>query len=122
MTIGPGWQQPEGIEDSFHAGAWRAASEMLPFRAELYASAWQRIGPAFVPERLLEVVEMGDQADPAELKDWKDVARLVRLGIDDELLARLTSDLIPPPHLRQLHKSWSTMVEHSPSPMVRPQP
>ena len=101
------------IEESFHAGAWRAAFEMLPVRAEMYASAWQRIGPAFVPERLLEVVEMGDEADPAELGDWQEVARLVRLGIDDELLALLTSDLIPPPHLRQLHMSWASMVEHS---------
>ncbi len=37
------------IEESFHAGAWRAASEMLPDRGEMYASAWQRIGAAFVP-------------------------------------------------------------------------
>ena len=108
------------IEESFHAGAWRAASEMLPVRAEMYATAWQRIGPAFVPERLLEVVEMGDQAEPGELKNWQEVARLVRLGIDDELMALLTSDFIPPAHIRQLHMSWATMVKHSQSPSRQP--
>ena len=101
------------IEESFHAGAWRAASEMLPDRGEMYAAAWQRIGAAFVPERLLEMVEMGDQSDPIELKNWQDVARLVRLGIDDELLALLTSDSIPPAHLRQLHMSWAAMLAQS---------
>ena len=101
------------IDESFHAGAWRAASEMLPIRAEMYASAWQQIGPAFVPDQLLEIVEMGDRADPEELLEWQEVARLVRLGIDDELLALLTSDLIPPPHLRQLHRSWAAMVDQS---------
>lgn len=104
------------VDESFHAGAWRAASEMLPIRAEMYALAWQRIGPAFVPDRLQEIIELGDRADPDELREWQEVARLVRLGIDDELLALLTFDSIPPPHLRQLHRSWSTMVEQSRSP------
>jgi hypothetical protein len=103
------------IDESFHAGAWRAASEMLPIRAEMYALAWQRIGPAFVPGRLLEIVDMGDRADPEELVEWQEIARLVRLGIDDELLALLTSDLIPPPHLRQLHRSWAAMDDQSQS-------
>lgn len=101
------------VDESFHAGAWKAACEMLSVRAEMYASAWQRIGPAFVPQRLLEVVEAGSRADPMELHRWQEVARLVRLGIDDELLALLTSDMIPPPHLRQLHKPWATMAEQS---------
>ena len=56
---------------------------------------------------------MGDQGDPVELKNWQDVARLVRLGIDDELLALLTSDSIPPAHLRQLHMSWAAMLDQS---------
>ena len=109
------------IEESFHAGSWRAALEMLSVRAEMYAWAWQRIGSAFVPERLLEMVEMGDQGDPVELKNWQDVARLVRLGIDDELLGLLTSDAIPPAHLRQLHMSWAAMLDQSQYPKVRPQ-
>jgi hypothetical protein len=103
------------IDESFHVGAWRAAVEMLPIRAEMYAATWQRIGPAFVPEQLLQLVDMGDQADPDDLSHWQDVARLARLGIDDELLALLTSDSIPPPHLRQLHRSWATMIEQSQS-------
>jgi hypothetical protein len=108
------------IDESFHAGAWRAASEMLSLRAEMYASAWQRIGPAFVPDQLQELVEVGDRADPEELVRWQEVARLVRLGIDDELLALLSSDSIPPPHLRQLHMSWAKMVEHSQTPSRQP--
>jgi hypothetical protein len=109
-----------GIDESFHAGAWRAASELLPVRAEMYALAWQQIGPAFVPDQLLEMVEMGDRADPEELLEWQEVARLVRLGIDDELLALLTSDLIPPPHLRQLHRSWAAMGDQSQPSQVGP--
>lgn len=101
------------IDESFHGGAWRAASEMLSIRADLYAVAWRRIGPAFVPERLVELVQMGDEADPEELREWQDVARLVRLGIDDELLALLTADSIPPPHIRQLHLPWKRMLEGS---------
>jgi hypothetical protein len=101
------------VDESFHVGAWRAAIEMLPARAEMYAAAWLEIGPAFVPEQLLELVDMGDRADPDELLEWQEVARLVRLGIDDELLALLTADSIPPPHLRQLHRSWATMLEKS---------
>lgn len=101
------------VDESFHAGAWRAASEMLSVRADLYASAWQQIGSAFVPERLVELVQVGEEGDPEELAEWQDVARLVRLGIDDELLALLTADLIPPPHLRQLHMAWKSMLEES---------
>ena len=55
---------------------------MLPVRGDMYASAWQRIGSGFVPERLLEMVEMGDQGDPLKLSHWQDVTRLVRLGIE----------------------------------------
>jgi hypothetical protein len=102
------------VDETFHVAAWRAASEILSMRAAIYASAWQRIGPAFVPNRLVELVRLGKQADPGELRKWQDVARLVRLGIDDELLAVLTSDSIPPPHLRQLHMPWQKMLDESP--------
>jgi hypothetical protein len=86
----------------------------------MYALAWQRIGPAFVPDQLQELVEMGDRADPEEVERWQEIARLVRLGIDDELLAVLTSDSIPPPHLRQLHMAWAKMVEHRQTPSRQP--
>lgn len=102
-------------DESFHAGAWKAACEMLSVRAEMYVKAWQRIGSAFLPNKLIELIDMGNRADPEEVIEWQEVARLVRLAIDDELLALLTSDLIPPPHLRQLHRSWAKMVEKSPS-------
>lgn len=101
------------IDETFHVSAWRAASEMLSVRADLYASAWHRIGPAFVPDRLVELIQMGERADQEELQTWQDVARLARLGIDDQLLAVLTADSIPPPHLRQLHMAWRRMLEDS---------
>lgn len=106
------------VDESFHAGAWRAATEMLTVRADLYASAWQRIGTAYVPEHLEELVQKGDRAEPGELREWQEVARLVRLGLDDELLAVLTTDFIPPVHLRQLHMSWRKMLESSRSDAV----
>jgi hypothetical protein len=99
------------IDESFHAGAWRAAFEMLPMRAAAYADAWQRIGPAFVPDRLGELVQLGDHADPDEVRQWQEVARLAHLCIDDEVLALLTSDSIPPPHVRELHLPWRLMLE-----------
>lgn len=100
-----------GMDESFRAGAWRAAYEMLPLRAESYADAWQRMGPVFVPERLVELVQHGDGADPVEVGEWQEMARLVRLAIDDELLALLTADFIPPPHIRELHLPWRHMLE-----------
>jgi hypothetical protein len=108
------------VDESFHVAAWRAASEMLSMRADIYASAWQRIGPAFVPNRLVELVQLGQQANPEELREWQNVARLVRLGIDDELLAVVTADSIPPPHLRQLHMPWKTMLDDSPVEIIQP--
>lgn len=98
-------------DESFRAVAWRAACEMLSVRAEAYADAWQRIGPAFVPDRLVELIRVGDQADPDDVREWQDVARLARLGIDDELLALLTADFIPPGHIRELHLPWRLMLE-----------
>jgi hypothetical protein len=64
-----------------------------------------------VPDRLGELVQLGDQADPDEVRQWQEVARLAHLCIDDELLALLTSGFIPPPHVRELHLPWRLMQE-----------
>lgn len=103
-----------GVDETFHIGAWRAAWEMVVERAEAYTNAWLRIGPAFIPERLRELVELGDRAESDQVNEWQDVARLAKLALDDELLALLTADLIPPPHLRQLHLAWRRMLEAAP--------
>ena len=99
------------LDETFHVGAWRAAAEMVGSRAEMYWDAWTRIGAAYVPDRLEELVQQGSDADPAEVAEWQDVARFCKLGIDDTLLAILTGDIITPPDLRELQSSWHRMLE-----------
>lgn len=98
-------------DEAFRQEAWRAAVEMLGRRAEVYAEAWRRIGPAFIPHRLEELIRLGSRADPAEVAEWQEVARLTRLGIDDALLGLLAADSIPPPHVRELYRPWQTMLD-----------
>lgn len=92
------------------AGAWKAANEMLPPRARAYVAAWGRIGSAFVPERLEDLVRRGSGVDTSEVARWQEVARLVRVAIDDALLALLLADTIPPPDVRELYDPWKTML------------
>jgi uncharacterized protein (DUF4415 family) len=101
----------KAIDETFHAGAWRAAKEMVTARAEVYTQVWVRIGSTFVPDRLEELVQMGSAADPEVVAEWQEVARLVRVGIDDALLALLTADSIPPPNIRELYGPWKAMLE-----------
>jgi hypothetical protein len=91
------------------AGAWRAAVELLPDRAGAYVSAWSAIGASFVPERLEKLLLEG--ADAAEIADWQEVARLVRIAVDEALLALLLSDTLLPPHTRELYDPWKRMLE-----------
>ena len=91
------------------AGAWRAAVEMLPERAEAYLATWAALGTAFVPERLEELLVTG--ADPDAIAEWQDVARLVRIALDEALVALLLSDTILPPHTRELYDPWRRMLE-----------
>lgn len=101
------------LDEAFHSGAWKAAAEMAGVRADAYWDAWARIGAAYVPDRLEELVQQGSGADPAEVAEWRDVARSCRLGIDDALLAILTGDMITPPDLREMHSSWRSMLEEA---------
>ncbi len=98
-------------EEVFRSGAWRAAMEAAAHRADAYVEAWIRIGAAYLPERLDEVVQLGSEADPAEVAEWQRVARLARLAIDDALLALLTADTSRPPDIRELHAPWKAMLE-----------
>jgi hypothetical protein len=98
------------VDETFHAGAWRSASEMVADRASAYVDAWIRIGAAFIPRRLQELSDRGPNADPAEVAELEEVARLTRAAIDDALLALLTLDTIPPPDIRELFGPWQAML------------
>ena len=93
------------------AGAWSAALELLPERASAYVSCWARIGPAFVPERLEELLRTDSGADAREIAEWQEVARLARIAVDEALLALLLSETMTPPDVRELYHPWRTMLE-----------
>jgi hypothetical protein len=93
------------------AGAWNAAVELLAERATAYVSSWARIGTAFVPERLEELLLTGSSADAREIAEWQDVARLTRVALDETLLALLLSDTMVPPDVRELYDPWRKMLE-----------
>lgn len=99
------------IDETFHVGAWKAVNEIVVERAPAYVEARVRIGSAYLPKRLEELVRMGSRADPTEVARWQDVARLVRAGLDDALLALITADLIRPPDLRELLGPWKAMLD-----------
>jgi hypothetical protein len=92
------------------AGAWQAALELLPDRAGSYVAAWGRIGPVFVPERLEELLGTGSAMDPDEVAHWQEAARLVRVALDEALLALLLADTMTPPDVRELLAPWQKML------------
>lgn len=95
------------LDEVVRAAAWKAANEVLAGRAEEYVAAWIRIGPAHIPDRLEEI--RGGGAEGPEIERWQDVARLVRLALDEALVALLTADTIPPPDIRELIHPWKEM-------------
>ncbi len=99
------------LDETFHAGAWNAANEIAAQRSRDYRYAWVRIGAAFIPDRLDELVRTGTADDQAEVARWQDVARWARLAIDDALLALAAADLLRPPDLRELYGPWKAMLE-----------
>lgn len=100
----------EAVDEGFHVGAWRAANEMAAQRAHTYMEARIRIGAAFIPDRLEELIRQGARAHPEEVAEWQGVARLSWAGIDDALLALLGTDSIPPLHVRELYGPWKAML------------
>jgi hypothetical protein len=99
-----------GIDEAFHLGAWRSANEIVGRDPGPYLEARQRIASAFLPQRLEELVSLGSLADPSEVDQWAEIARLARTGLDDALLGLLAADSIPPPHLRELYAPWKAML------------
>lgn len=99
----------EASDETFRAGAWKAATEILAQHGRNYHDAWIRIGPAFVPEQLEKLMEIG--ADHTEIARWQHIARLARMGIDDALLALTAADILRPPDLRELYRPWKAMLE-----------
>ncbi|MFW6203855.1 MAG: hypothetical protein ACOC96_02720 [Actinomycetota bacterium] len=99
------------LDETFHAGAWNAANEIAAQRSRDHRYAWVRIGAAFIPDRLDELVRTGTADDRAEVAKWQDVARRARLAIDDALLALAAADLLRPPDLRELYGPWKAMLE-----------
>ena len=93
------------------AAAWTAAVDLLAERADAYISSWARVGAAFVPERLEELLRTDSGADAREIAEWQEVARLTRIAIDEALLALLLSDAMMPPDVRELYHPWRTMLE-----------
>lgn len=99
----------EASDETFRAGAWKAATEILAQHGRNYHDAWIRIGPAFVPVQLEKLMEIG--ADHAEIARWQHIARLARMGMDDALLALASADILRPPDIRELYRPWKTMLE-----------
>ena len=97
--------------ESVRAAAWTAAVDLLAERADAYVSCWARVGAAFVPERLEELLRTDSGADAREIAEWQEVARLTRIAIDEALLALLLSDAMMPPDVRELYHPWRTMLE-----------
>lgn len=100
-------------DESVKAAAWRAGFDLLPDRAGDYVSCWARVGPAFIPERLEELLLARSGADAHEVAEWQEVARLTRVAIDEALLALLLSDTMMPPDVRELYHPWRAMLEAS---------
>ena len=96
------------LNEIVRAASWKAANEMVGPRAAEYAEAWIRMGPAFIPDRLEELHGEGS-GDPDEIERWQDVARLVRIAMDEALVALLAADTIPPPDIRELLHPWKQM-------------
>lgn len=69
------------------------------------------MGPAFVPERLEELLLGRSAADAREIAELQEVARLARIAIDEALVALLLSETMMPPDVRELYHPWRTMLE-----------
>jgi hypothetical protein len=98
------------IDEAFHLSAWRSANAILGSDPALYLDIRQRIADSFLPRRLVELVDLGPEADPEEVQRWVAVARLARLAVDDALMGLLTADSIRPPDLRELYAPWKAML------------
>ncbi|MDQ4030218.1 MAG: hypothetical protein M3168_04170 [Actinomycetota bacterium] len=83
------------VSEAYHEKALWAAAEALVGRGEEYAHARALVARAHVPEGV------EDESDA--------VARLVRLAIDEGLVAVVGADLLHPNHLRELYRPWRAL-------------
>ena len=104
-------QARRAVDESFQVGAWKAGNEVAMGRAAEYLQVRVRLGGVFVPDRLEELVMLGTRADPAELAEWQEVARLVRIALDETTLAHVGLDTLRPPDIRALVGPWKAMLE-----------
>lgn len=110
------------IDETFHAGAWKAANDTAAQHERDYLPALVKIGAAYIPGRLEELVQTGTAADHTDVARWQEVARHARLAIEDALIALVTADLLRPPDLRELFGPWKAMLEAAhEDPAPRPQ-
>lgn len=96
VAVAAAWAE---VDETFRDQALGAAAEALVARSEAYALGRRAVARAHLPDGLEE--------DPAR-RDG--VARLVRLAIDDMLLALVVQDVLHPKHLRELHRPWQAAL------------
>lgn len=96
ISIAEAWKE---LDETFRDQALGAAAEALVARSEAYALVRRKVARAHLPEGLDE--------DPARRNE---VARLVRLAIDEMLLAHVAQDVLHPNHLRELCRPWQAIL------------
>ena len=88
----------KALDEDFRAQALRSAAELLVGRGETYAVARREVAGAHVPAGLDGDPERRDQ-----------IARLVRLSIDELLVGVVTQERLHPKHLRELYRPWQAL-------------
>ena len=89
------------IDEAAYETSLRAGAEALVDWSERYLNARRTLAAAHVPDALER-----DDLSPEERARWNDVARLVRLAIDEMLVALAGNEVLHPNHLRALTAAW----------------
>ncbi len=88
-------------DEAAYGTSLRAGAEALVDWGEPYLLARRTLAAAHVPDALER-----EELSPAERAHWNDVARLVRLAIDEMLVALAGNEVLHPNHLRALSAAW----------------
>lgn len=98
------------IDEARQAKALRAAAEALAVtgRRSAYIETRERLALAHLSDEPVG----GDASAPStdELARRHETVRLLRLAIDDAVLALLTTDVLHPKHLRELYRPWQEVL------------